>query len=54
MIGAGVAKTLMAAAVGALELAREVVTHTAWYLRYQVNGTTHEDDEPPTSERSKA
>ena len=54
MIGAGVAKTLVAAAVGALAAAREVVTHATWYLRYQVNGTTHEDDDPPARERPKA
>ena len=52
MIGAGVVKTLVAAAVGGLALAREVVGHAGWYLRYQVNGTTREDDDQ-SPERSK-
>jgi len=54
MLGAGIVKTLVAAAVEAVEVAREAVAHAGWYLRYQVNGTTREDDETPGRERSKA
>ena len=40
----------MAAAVGGLELAREAVVHAGWYLRYRVNGTTHEGEDPADDE----
>ena len=53
MIGAGVLKTLMAAGVGGLAVVREVLSHAGWYVRYQVNGTTREDDDPPAPGRSK-
>ncbi len=47
MSGARVVKTLVGAAVVVLEATREAVSHAGWYLRYQVNGTTHDYDDPP-------
>ena len=44
----------MAAAVGAVELARDAVAHAGWYLRYQVSGTTHEGEGPSAGEHSSA
>ena len=44
MIGTGIAKTLLSGAVGALELAQAVARHAAWYVRYQVDRTAHDDD----------
>lgn len=39
----------MGGAVGVLSVARALVSHAAWYVRYQVEGTTH-DEEPPAGD----
>ena len=47
MIGTDIAKTLLSGAVGALSVAGQVAGHAAWWVRYQVDGTAHDDDPPP-------
>ena len=41
---------LLGGAVGVLAVARDVVRHAAWYVRYHVDGTTREES-PPASKR---
>jgi hypothetical protein len=40
----GLAKKLLGGAVGVAAVARDVARHAVWYVRYQVDGTTHDDD----------
>ncbi len=39
-------KKLLGGAVGVLAVARDVIRHATWYLRYQVDGTPREEDRP--------
>jgi hypothetical protein len=39
-----VAKKLLGGAVGVLAAARDVARHAAWYVRYRVEGTAHDDE----------
>ncbi len=55
MIGTEAAKNLLGAAVVVLKTARDATGHVAWWLRYQVEGTAREDeDPPPATKRSEA
>ena len=51
MTGTGVAKTLLSGAVGAVGLARDLARHASWYVRYQLDGTTHEDESTQSGEQ---
>jgi len=51
MSGTEVAKTLLGGAVVVLRTAREAAGHASWWLRYQVEGTTHEGDEAPAARK---
>ena len=51
MTGTGVAKTLLSGAVGAVALARDLARHASWYVRYQLDGTTHDEEPPHPGER---
>ncbi len=42
MIATGAAKKLVGGALATLTVARAVAAHAAWYVRYQVDGTTRE------------
>jgi len=46
MIGSGLAKKLLSGAVGLLDASRDAAAHAAWWVSYQVGGTTHDDDRP--------
>ncbi len=46
MIGSGVAKTLLSGAAGLVAAASDAAGHAAWWVSYQVRGTTHDDDHP--------
>jgi hypothetical protein len=50
MIGAGAAKTLVGGAVGVIAAVGAAARHMGWYLRYQSDGTAH-DDENEAAER---
>jgi hypothetical protein len=55
MSGTEAVKTLLGGAVVVLGTAREVASHAAWWLRYQVEGTAHEgEDAPAAPKRSGA
>ena len=47
MIGAGAAKTLVGGAVGVLAAVGAAARHVGWYLRYQADGTAHDDEHQP-------
>ena len=51
MSGTEAVKTLLGGAVVVLGTARDVASHAAWWVRYQVEGTTHEGDEPPAARK---
>ena len=42
---------LLSGAAGVLAVARDVVRHAAWYLRYQVDGNPREDQSPDRRRR---
>ncbi len=45
MIGTGIAKTLLSGAVGVLGAGRDAMTHAVWWVSYQVQGTTRDDED---------
>ena len=45
-------KKLLGGAVGVLTLAGQAVRHAGWYLRYRVDGTSH--DETPKTPKTPA
>jgi len=45
MIREAVTRKVLGGAVSALELAFGVARHVAWYVSYQVDGTTRESDD---------
>jgi hypothetical protein len=47
MIGAGAAKTLVGGAVGVLAAVAAAARHMSWYVRYQTDGTAHDDEYQP-------
>jgi len=48
MIATSVAKKLVGGAVGVLAAAGAGVVHLAWYIRYQADGTTHDEGRSDT------
>lgn len=44
MIAASSTKKLVGGALATLAVARAVASHAAWYVRYQVDGTTRESE----------
>jgi hypothetical protein len=44
MMSAGMAKKVLGAAVSALEMARGVARHVAWYVTHQVDGRARDSD----------
>jgi len=49
MSGTEAVKTLLGGAVVVLGTARDVASHAAWWLRYQVEGTAHDGDDTPAA-----
>ena len=49
MSGTEAVKTLLGGAVVVLGTARDVASHAAWWLRYQLEGTAHEGEDAPTA-----
>ena len=50
MIGSGLTQTLLSGAVAVLAAGRGAANHAAWWVSYQVGGTTHDDDRPLLAE----
>jgi len=48
MIATSVAKKLVGGAVGVLGVAGAVMSHLAWYIRYQAEGTAREGEDGET------
>jgi hypothetical protein len=48
MIAASVAKKLVGGAVGVLGATAAAVSHLAWYIRYQAEGTAREGEDGET------
>ena len=53
MISSGMAKKLFGGAVGVLGLAVGAVKHAAWYVSYQLDGTTRDSDPPEEADRNR-
>jgi hypothetical protein len=49
MSGTEAVKTLLGGAVVVLGTARDVASHAAWWVRYQVEGTAHDDEDAPAA-----
>ncbi len=45
MTATSVAKKLVGGAVGVLGAAGAAVSHVAWYIRYQAEGTAHDEED---------
>ena len=45
---------LLGGAVGVLAVARDVLRHAAWYLRYQVDGTPRDEGTRPPERRPRS
>jgi hypothetical protein len=50
MIGSGLTQTLLSGAAAVLAAGRGAADHAAWWVSYQVEGTTHDDDRPLPAE----